>query len=222
MHDSIHDDGKTEFIEVRLDDEESDGGSLKPPSEPCQDMEKSDKVTQSKSNKVLHELLSYVVVVLSALVLALAINRFILLNAHVPSTSMVPTIDKNDRFIGLRLSYLFSDPQRGDIVVFDHRCYKGEDKMILVKRIIGLPGDVVTISGGKVSINGVPLDEDYLNGYMEGSFGPYTVPDDSYFLMGDNRNVSDDGRYWDYPYVTRDEIIAKAWFRYKPEFNVIK
>ncbi|MGN0380165.1 MAG: signal peptidase I [Butyrivibrio sp.] len=223
MRNNLHDDDKgIEIIELELDEEIKDGDSAEHPSLVCQESEEKKKNEKPKGNRVLREIFSYVIVVAAALVLALAINRFVLVNAHVPSTSMEHTIDKGDRFLGFRLAYLFSEPERGDVVVFNHQCYDGEESMTLVKRIIGLPKDVVTVSDGKVYINGNPIDEAYLSGPMEGTFGPYEVPDNSYFLMGDNRNVSDDARYWDYPYVTKDEIIAKAWLRYKPEFNVIK
>lgn len=222
MQHNMREDKEIEFIEINLDEKTDDGGSTEHPSLSCQESEKESPVTKNRRNKAFREILSYVIAVAAALLLALAINRFVLVNAHVPSTSMIPTINKDDRFIGFRLAYLFSEPERGDIVVFQHKCYEGEDTMTLVKRIIGLPGDTVTVADGKVFINGIYLEEDYLNEPSEGNYGPYIVPEDSYFVMGDNRGVSDDARYWDYPYVSKDEIIAKAWFRYMPEFNVIR
>ena len=100
-----------------------------------------------------------------------------------------------DKLIALRTFYWFEDPKRGDIVVFE---YPDDPSELFIKRIIGEPGDKVEIIDGKVYINDSrePLKEDYLKEPMEGSFGPYTVPEDCYFMMGDNRNDSLDSRFW--------------------------
>lgn len=195
---------------------------------------------------VIKEILSWALVVVVAFILAELITSFVIMKAEIISESMVPGLLKDDHVIGNRLSYLFSDPERGDVVFFE---YPKSDKAmgknkevstVFVKRIIGLPGDTVNIVDGKVFINGeaVPLEEPYLNGPMNGSFGPYVVPEDCYFMLGDNRNISKDSRYWfnydkdkeenpfKYTFVKRDAIYAKAWLRYmrggKLSFETIK
>ena len=122
-----------------------------------------------------------------------------------------------DRLIGNRLAYLNSDPERGDIVIF---LYPDNEKELFIKRVIGLPGDTVTVKQGKVYINNsdIPLDESaYVVTTPLGDFGPFKVPEGAYFMMGDNRNNSMDSRYWNQPYVYKDKILGKAWMRYWPK-----
>ena len=137
----------------------------------------------------------------------------ILINAVIPTESMVATIQKGDHVIGLKSSYWFSEPQRGDIVVFHA---PDTPETLYIKRVIGTPGDTVVISDGKTYINGEQLQEDYLPEPMEGYFGPFVVPEGSWFMLGDNRNHSLDARYWDNTWVTKDMIVGKAYFRYWP------
>jgi len=137
----------------------------------------------------------------------------ILINAVIPTESMVATRQKGDHVIGLKSSYWFSEPQRGDIVVFHA---PDTPETLYIKRVIGTPGDTVVISDGKTYINGEQLQEDYLPEPMEGYFGPFVVPEGSWFMLGDNRNHSLDARYWDNTWVTKDMIVGKAYFRYWP------
>ncbi len=181
---------------------------------------KNSKNKKDENSSPLHTILEYVVSIGIALVAALLINNFILLNAKVPSGSMENTIMTGDRLFGFRLSYLFSDPERGDIVIFK---YPDDESINYIKRIIGLPGETVTIKKGTVYINGSPLKEDYLkeewliaNDGME-----FQVPEGYYFMMGDNRNNSKDSRYWNNTYVARDKILAKAIFRYWGGFKLL-
>ena len=150
----------------------------------------------------------------SSVVAALLINNFILLNAKVPSGSMENTIMTGDRLFGFRLSYLMEDPKRGDIVIFK---YPDNESINYIKRIIGLPGETVTIKDSKVYINNsaTPLKEDYLKEeWVIANDGmQFQVPEGCYFMMGDNRNNSKDSRYWTNTYVARDKILAKAIFR---------
>lgn len=168
------------------------------------------------------ELLSYVIVIAVAFAVALFINKFIIINANVPTRSMSPTINADDKLLGFRLAYVFEEPKRGDVVIFTHQCNKNDDEESFIKRVIGTPGDMVVITNGVLYINGEEYKEDYLAEDMIGNFGPYLVPENSYFMMGDNRNISEDSRYWDNTYVDGDDIVAKAFFKYDPSFRAIK
>lgn len=165
----------------------------------------------------MKKLLEWVKPVLIAVVLALIINNFIIINVIIPTSSMEDTIQVKDRGIAFRLSYLFSEPEHGDIVVFDAN-YKD---VLLVKRIIGLPGDVVEIKDGEVFVNNDVLIEPYIKEQTEGDWGPYEIPENHYFMLGDNRNNSKDSRHWDNPYIERDLIRGKFLFRYFPSIGVL-
>ena len=166
-------------------------------------------------NKIIKEAISWVIVVVTAAVLALLINRFVLFQVKVPSSSMETTIMTGDRVFTFRLSYLFKEPQRGDIVVFP---YPDDEEVDYIKRIIGVGGDKIEIKDGVLFINDEKVYEDYiLEPMRRQDFGPVYVPEEHYFMMGDNRNVSGDSRYWDNMFVSRDKIKGKAIFKY-PKF----
>lgn len=161
------------------------------------------------------ELFQWAAVLVIAVALALFINAFLIINAQIPSGSMENTIMTGDRVFGNRLAYTFKDPERFDIIIFK---YPDDESQLFIKRIIGLPGETVEIRDGHIYINGsdTPLEDVETKEPMEGSFGPYTVPEGCYFVMGDNRNNSRDSRYWEHTFVTEDEILGKAVFRYWP------
>ena len=161
------------------------------------------------------ELWEYIKMIIFVLIFVLVVNNFLIINAKIPSPSMENTIMTGDRIFGNRLAYVLGDPQRFDIVIFR---YPDDESQLFIKRIIGLPGETVEIRNGSIYINGSeePLEDVETKEPMEGSFGPYTVPEDCYFVMGDNRNNSRDSRYWEHTFVTRDEILGKAVFRYWP------
>lgn len=124
-----------------------------------------------------------------------------------------------DRLIGFRLSYAFgADPERGDIVIFDHKAEPGTDKTRLVKRVVGLPGETVDIRDGHVYIDqsDSPLAEPYLPEEMVSASYHFEVPEGCYLMLGDNRNHSADARGWPDPYVPESAIMAKVLFRYYP------
>jgi signal peptidase I len=163
------------------------------------------------------EVLSWVLYLGAAILIALFLKNFVIINATVPSGSMENTIMPGDDLFGLRIAYLFSEPERGDIIIFK---YPDDESQKFIKRIIGLPGDEVVIEDGKIYINGSeePLDESYLKEEWVRNTGPYdfVVPEGCYLVMGDNRNDSWDARYWTNTYVTEDELIGKAEFIYYP------
>lgn len=185
------------------------------------------------------EVWDWIKVILVALALTFVLKHFVIVNAEVPTSSMVSLIDPGDRLIGFRLSYLFSDPKRGDVVIFE---YPVDESQKFIKRVIGLPGETVEIRDAKIYINGSsePLEEDYLpeewTVLNDGLY--YEVPEDSYFLLGDNRNRSMDARYWageavskgiavdeadasHYTFVEDDKILGKAIFKYYPKFQIL-
>ena len=134
--------------------------------------------------------------------------HFFLMLGRIPSESMEPTLMVHDWTIGDRRAYNDVQPQRGDIIIF----YSEEESESMVKRVIGLPGETVTFVGGHVYIDGEPLDESaYLDDSVEtGCDEIFVVPEDSYFMLGDNREVSLDSRYWEDPYVTPEDIQSKV------------
>lgn len=166
------------------------------------------------------ELLEWVKIIVSAALIAFVLNTFIIANSEVPSGSMENTIMTGDRVIGSRLAYLFDEPERGDIVIFR---FPDNEKIYYVKRVIGLPGETVDIIDGQVYINDEPLDEPYLREPMVPEAPMhFEVPEDSYFMMGDNRNYSLDARRWKNTYVKRDKLIARVLFRYFPRIGKIE
>ncbi len=127
----------------------------------------------------------------------------------VPSGSMETTIPTNTLLLSWQLPYLVSDPtpERGDIVTF----WSEELQKVLVKRVVGLPGDEITFRDGYVYINDEPLSEPYLprQGVTQGQ-GTFVVPADCVFFMGDNRTGSNDARLWSQPYIPVDQIRARV------------
>ncbi len=174
-------------------------------------MRTTEKKTSGK--RVRNEILEWIVTIAAAVLVALFINNFIIVNATVPTSSMEKTIMTNDRVIGLRLAYKSSDPERGDIIIFK---FPDKESVLYIKRIIGMPGETVEVHDGGVYIDGSLLDEPYLNVTTEGDFGPYKVPEGHYFMMGDNRNNSADSRFWKNTYLDREKIVGKAIVRYWP------
>lgn len=172
-------------------------------------------------SEVKSEILSWIKTIVFAVVIAVIINKVVIVNATVPTGSMENTIMPNDRVVALRLSYYWGSPDRGDIVVFR---YPDNEEVLYIKRVIGLPGETITIRNGKIYINDSPepLEEDYLKEDFDGSYGPYTVPEGSYFMMGDNRNNSLDSRYWENKFVEEDKILGKVLFKYYKGFEIIK
>ena len=169
---------------------------------------------------VKQEITEWIIVVVLAVVISVLMNQFILINAHVPSSSMENNIMAGDRIFGYRLAYRKDEPKRGDVVIFK---YPDDESQLFIKRVIGLPSETVTVIDGQVYINDseTPLDEPYLAQEMIGTFGPFEVPEGSYFMMGDNRNYSADARFWSNTYVYKDKILGKALFRYYPKIGGI-
>jgi signal peptidase I len=142
---------------------------------------------------------------------------------YIPSESMQPTLQVHDRILTDRSSYQTQDPQRGDVVIFlppdslmqmVHGAIPINAKTVFVKRIIGLPGEVVEVKQGKVYVNQQPIAETYLLESPNYVWGPVKVPADSFVVLGDNRNNAFDSHYWGV--VPRSYLLGKVFWRYWP------
>lgn len=166
---------------------------------------------------IIKEILSWVIPFVLALVVAVLLKNYVIINADVPTGSMENTIMPGDRLIGNRLAYIKETPERGDIIIFH---YPDDEEELYVKRVIGLPGETVDITDGKIYINGSaePMEEEYLKENWTVATGDYhfEVPDESYLVLGDNRNDSWDARYWTNTYVHLDKILGEAVVTYWP------
>lgn len=167
---------------------------------------------------VLKEVKEYIHMIIFVVIVVFVVNNVVLINAKIPSESMEETIMTNDRIFGFRLAYKFDQPKRYDVIIFK---YPDNPRELFIKRIIGLPGETVSMREGKVYINDSekPLDDSFCPEDPLGDFGPYTVPEDSYFMLGDNRNYSKDSRFWEIKYVREDQIVGKALIRYFPSIK---
>lgn len=191
---------------------------------------KAEKTKKTKNKR--SETIEFFTPVLIAFALAMILRTFVFANAQVPTGSMLNTIQQGDRIIASRLSYVIDKPERYDIVIFEYPDWEIDDaydkKTYFVKRIIGLPGETVEVKAGIVYVTTpegetIQLDDSFVtNGTPKGSYGPYTVPEGCYFMMGDNRNNSWDARFWESKYVSEDKILGKVKFRYYPSISKIE
>lgn len=182
-----------------------------------QNEEMVEEKQEMSKESVIREILSWIVPFALALVVALVLKNYIIINADVPTGSMENTIMPGDRLIGNRLAYLKKEPERGDILIFR---YPDDEEDLYVKRVIGLPGETVDIQDGKIYIDGAaePLEENYLKEEWTVATGTYhfEVPEESYLMLGDNRNDSWDARYWTNTYVHKEKILGEAVVVYWP------
>jgi signal peptidase I len=146
----------------------------------------------------LRNVIEWVVIIGAAIAFALIVRGFAFQTFYIPSQSMVPRLETDDRVLVNKLTYDLRDPQRGDVVVFRTPPHSGITEMDdLVKRIVGLPGETIEGRDGRIFIDGHPLDERYLDpGVQSTTFGPEKVPANSYFMLGDNRQASNDSTKW--------------------------
>lgn len=169
-----------------------------------------------KKNRLTIKRCEQIKEILMAILVVMLFTQFVGSHSVVPTGSMLPTIEIGDHLITNRIPYYYRDPARGEVVVFY------QDGEYLVKRVIGLPGDEIDIRENKVWINGKPLDErDYI--YIWDSTGqvvgvgidyPLTIPEDHYFVLGDNRPDSSDSRY--FGPISRKQIVSQAMWRIFP------
>jgi signal peptidase I len=176
-------------------------------------------------------LLDYGLVAVVAIALALAVQAYAVKPYRIPSASMASTLRPGDRVLVNRVVYRLRDPQRGDVLVFR---FPGDRSVVFIKRVVGVPGDVLRVKDGRLYVNGERVREPYVHRTggspdptlamppLDGSTmprpwsltSPYTVPPDSYFVMGDNRTDSDDSRDWGV--VPRDAVIGEGFWLYWP------
>jgi len=174
-----------------------------------------------KKKRIVKEILSWIRSLVIALVCALIINKTLIASAVVVSSSMENTIMTDSRVMGLRVSYVFSEPKRFDIILFHPP--DDEASIPYVKRIIGLPNEKVEIKSGKVYIDDsdVPLDDSFVKEVARGDYGPFSVPDGCYFVLGDNRNGSNDSRHWKNRYVPKENIIGRLYIELYPSPHIL-
>ncbi|MCF7936157.1 MAG: signal peptidase I [Synergistales bacterium] len=155
--------------------------------------------------------------ILWALVLALVLRTFVVQAFWIPSGSMKPTLEPQDRVLVAKFWYTFTEPKRGDIVVFK---FPDDPTRDFVKRIIGEPGETVSMEKGMVYIDGEPLDEPYVEFRDSYTMPPLKVPEEHYFMMGDNRPNSQDARFWLKKFVPKSDMKGPVFFRYWPPSRI--
>ena len=176
---------------------------------------KVDFVAASFTQGLVYE---WIPTLMMAMFFALVLRYWVVASFYIPSGSMENTLLKRDLLIADKLTYkiLRHDPQRGDIMIFQ---YPRNRKLDYIKRVIGLPGEKLEVKGGVVYINDQPLKEEYIREKPIRSFGPVQIGEDEYFMMGDNRNHSQDSRVWGT--VPRNLFEGRALFIFFP-FNRVR
>lgn len=167
-----------------------------------------------------HWVVEYLESIAIALVLAIVIRTFVFQPFYIPSGSMEPTLQVNDRIIVSKFSYKFnSEPDLGDVIVFK---YPLDPQRDFIKRVIGTPGDIVEIQDSQLYVNDQLIPEAYIAAGEFGDYGPIQVPEESFFVLGDNRNNSQDSRSWGF--VPQKNLIGKAQIVFWPlhRINLIR
>jgi signal peptidase I len=200
------------------------GGAAIPPSPTDRTFSIDEQVSGSSKGSskegskpsTTHTIVSWGITIVIAIVATLAVRAFVFEQYSIPSTSMVPTLDVGDRVL---VSKLNRTPGRGDVIVFTRPSndppQTADDPKVLIKRVIGLPGETVEARDGKVYVDGKALDESYLpKGTVTTIAKPITVPKGDILVLGDNRGVSQDGRY--FGPIPEKLIVGRAILRIWP------
>ena len=172
------------------------------------DRNQPDEQPESRTKSALREIVETILITLLIYIL---VRTFLFENYRVSGSSMKPTLEDEQYLVVNKLTYRLNDPQRGDIIVFRD---PNADTRKLIKRIIGLPGETLEIRTGQVLVNGQRLDEPYITRPAQYSEQPMPIPDDHYYVLGDNRNNSSDSHNWGT--LSEEEIVGKAWVSYWP------
>lgn len=170
-------------------------------------------------NRILKEMWYWGKLMLFSLIVAFVLKENVVAAGTVPSGSMEETIMTGSRILINRLAYVHDEPERGDIVAF---YWPDDPKQVFLKRIMGLPGETIEGINGTVYVDGIPIINDYTSERLNSNFGPFTVPQDCYFMLGDNRNNSWDSRYWVNTYVAKKDILGKVNIVFYPEVKILK
>ncbi|OGC30693.1 signal peptidase I [candidate division WOR-1 bacterium RIFOXYB2_FULL_48_7] len=183
-----------------------------------------------KAPRLNHPIFDWAETIVVALVLALIIRAFFLQVFWIPSPSMVPTLEIGDRVVADKITYHFRQPQRQEVVIFREvkppelpallQANKIE-KRDLIKRLVALPGDKLQIIEGEIFVNGRQQIEKHPMNKDDADYGPIIIPEDAYFVMGDNRGESYDSRYWGF--LPKKNLIGRALFVIWPlnKFGII-
>ena len=172
-----------------------------------------------KKGSFISTILEWLITIVAALIISFLINKFLIFKVYIPSESMYPTLKVKDQLFVTKM-YSRDSIQRGDILVF----FSDEFNELLIKRVIGLPGDdIVVKASGEVLVNGEVLEETYVVQKDETAIFDleFKVPEDKYFFLGDNRANSLDSRYWSEPYIDFEDIRGEARIIIYP-FNRIR
>ncbi|MFO7941830.1 MAG: signal peptidase I [Bacillota bacterium] len=163
---------------------------------------------RKRGRSLFRELLEIVVI---ALILTFVIQTWVVETFVVEGDSMLDSLHDGDRVLVNKFIYNFSEPRRGEVVIFAH---PGENSRDLIKRVVGTPGEIVEIRSGEVLVNGEPIEEDYPNRPDSSDFPPTKVPPRTIFVLGDNRGNSDDSR--SFGFVPYSEIRGRTWLIFWP------
>jgi signal peptidase I len=195
-----------------------EGAPLLSPSAPCAQPSAPRKAGFAK--RVFREILEFIAILAVALIITMLLRIYVVDQYEIPTGSMEPTIEINDRLFAEKVSYRFGDIHAGDIVTFHDPI---EADRVLIKRVIAVGGQTIDLENGRVLVDGVMLDEPYTHGResvpLEPMVGlqityPYTIPEGFVWVMGDNRSNSLDSRY--FGPISRDLVLGKALIRIWP------
>jgi len=181
----------------------------------------SEMTPEEKKKMIIKEIISWIITLGSAVVIALCIRGFIFEPVRVDGSSMLDTLHDREIMFVTKFDYIFGEPDGGDIVI----CKYPESTKNYVKRLIGLPGDTIEIRNNAVYLNGEPIDESYLTPDRNDSpyyatMSPFTLHENEYFVMGDNRDNSHDSRFSDVGTLTRKQIRGHVRFVFYPFNNI--
>lgn len=200
------DDEEDEKDDVVIDEDNNEG-------------KKRRRSDSKKKGSFISTILEWLITIVAALIISFLINKFLIFKVYIPSESMYPTLKVKDQLFVTKM-YSRDSIQRGDILVF----FSDEFNELLIKRVIGLPGDdIVVKASGEVLVNGEVLEETYVVQKDETAIFDleFKVPEDKYFFLGDNRANSLDSRYWSEPYIDFEDIRGEARIIIYP-FNRIR
>lgn len=167
--------------------------------------------------KLIREIVIWIVEILAVILLSYVIVAFGMVKTSMVGESMSPTLADSESIIVNKLSYRFKSPKRFDVIVFKQN--GNEHSYYNIKRVVGLPGETIQIKDGAIYIDGELLEEEYnVEPMNNGGLAkePITLDAGEYFVLGDNRNGSEDSRYANVGAIIREDIVGKAWIRVNP------